>query len=84
LSRLIDDLLDVSRINLGKIELCRDVLDATPILDTAAQVAKTIVEERKHELDIAIDRGNLWELRRINVRRTVFAIYTAWLAICCN
>ena len=36
LTRLIDDLLDVSRITRGKIELRKDVLDATPILESAA------------------------------------------------
>ena len=60
LSRLIDDLLDISRINLGKFELRREILDATPILDSAAQTVKTLVEERKHTLDMTIDRGNLW------------------------
>jgi signal transduction histidine kinase/CheY-like chemotaxis protein len=60
LSRLIDDLLDISRINLGKIELRREIIDATTILDSAAQTVGTLVEGRKHTLDVAIDRGNLW------------------------
>jgi PAS domain S-box-containing protein len=60
LSRLVDGLLDISRINLGKIELCREILDATAILDSAAQTVKILVEERKHTLDMTIDRGNLW------------------------
>ena len=60
LSRLIDDLLDVSRITRGKIELRRDVLDATPILESAAATVGPLVEERKHTLELAIDRGNLW------------------------
>ena len=64
LTRLIDDLLDVSRITRGKIELRRDVLDATPILDSAAATVRPLVEERKHTLEVAIDRGNLWVERR--------------------
>ncbi len=60
LTRLIDDLLDVSRISRGKIELRKDVLDATPILDSAAVTVRPLVEERKHSLDVSIDRGNLW------------------------
>ena len=49
LARLIDDLLDVSRISLGKIELRRDIIDVTPILESAAQTVKaTAVEERKN------------------------------------
>ena len=46
LSRLIDDLMDVSRITRGKIELRRDVVEATPILETAAATVKSLVEER--------------------------------------
>ncbi len=60
LTRLIDDLLDVSRISRGKIELRRDLIDATPILDSASATVKALVEERKHTLEVAIDRGNLW------------------------
>ena len=46
LTRLIDDLLDVSRINRGKIELRKDVVDATPILESAAATVRALVEER--------------------------------------
>ncbi len=60
LTRLIDDLLDVSRISRGKIELRRDVLDATPILDSAVATVRPLADERKHTFDVRIDRGNLW------------------------
>lgn len=60
LSRLIDDLMDVSRITRGKIELRRGVMDLTPILESAAATVGTLVEERKHTLELDIDRGNLW------------------------
>ena len=60
LTRLIDDLLDVSRINRGKIELRREVLDLTPILEGAAATAGPLIDERKHTLQVAMDRGDLW------------------------
>ncbi|WP_435011153.1 ATP-binding protein [Tundrisphaera lichenicola] len=60
LTRLIEDLMDVSRINRGKIELRRDVMDVTPILDSAAATVRPLAEERKHTLEVAIDRKNLW------------------------
>ncbi len=60
LVRLIEDLLDVSRISRGKIELRSTVLDVTPILDSAATTVRPLVDERKHTLTTRIDRGNLW------------------------
>lgn len=38
LSRLIDDLLDVSRISRGKIDLRLDMVDLAPILESAVEV----------------------------------------------
>ncbi|MGP0062246.1 MAG: CHASE3 domain-containing protein [Isosphaeraceae bacterium] len=60
LTRLIDDLLDVSRITRGKIELRRRVLEATPILESAVETVRPLIEERKHILEMDIDRGGLW------------------------
>ena len=60
LSRLIDDLLDVSRISRGKIDLRLGVVDLGPILDAALETVRPLVEERKHRLIVAIDRQDLW------------------------
>ncbi len=60
LTRLIDDLLDVSRISRGKIQLRKDILDVTPILDSAVATVKPLADERKHRIDVAIERGGLW------------------------
>jgi PAS domain S-box-containing protein len=60
LSRIIEDLLDISRINHGKLELRREIVDAGPILESAAQAVETLVKVRNHTLDVAIDRGNVW------------------------
>jgi PAS domain S-box-containing protein len=60
LSRLIDDLLDVSRIHLGKVDVRCDLIDVTPILDSALQTVGPLAAERKHTVDVQLDRGNLW------------------------
>ncbi|WP_165250277.1 hybrid sensor histidine kinase/response regulator [Paludisphaera soli] len=60
LTRLIDDLLDVSRISRGKIELRRQVLDLTSVIEGAVATAKPFIEERSHTIDLALDRGGLW------------------------
>ncbi len=60
LTRLIDDLLDVSRITRGKIELRRQILDATMVLDSAIETARPYIDERQQQLELSIDRGDLW------------------------
>ena len=60
LARMIDDLLDVSRINRGKIELRRRVVDATAVVNSAVESARPLVDERGHRLHLSIERGNLW------------------------
>jgi signal transduction histidine kinase len=59
LVRLIDDLLDVSRITSGKIRLRKDHVDAGPILDQAVESARPLIDERRHALAISIERGQL-------------------------
>jgi PAS domain S-box-containing protein len=60
LSRLIDDLLDVSRISRGKIELRRELVEATSLLEHAVEVVRPLLDERGHRLEMTIERGRLW------------------------
>jgi signal transduction histidine kinase len=59
LVRLIDDLLDVSRITSGKIRLRKEYVDAGAILDQAIESARPHIDERGHALSVSIDRGRL-------------------------
>jgi len=52
LTRLVDDLLDVSRITLGKITLNRSVRDLRPIVAQAVEAAEPLLLERHHQLAI--------------------------------
>jgi PAS domain S-box-containing protein len=59
LVHLIDDLLDVSRITRGKIELRREHVDAATILQRAAATAEPVVKSRKHTLVVEAPSGPL-------------------------
>jgi signal transduction histidine kinase/integral membrane sensor domain MASE1/ActR/RegA family two-component response regulator len=59
LTRLIDDLLDVSRITRGKIQLRKDYADASTILDRALELARPLIEERQHVVTVSMERGQL-------------------------
>ncbi len=59
LARLVDDLLDLSRITHGKIELRREPVDLAAVLTDAVQEVRSQVEDRGHDLAIELDRGPL-------------------------
>ncbi|MBY0397072.1 MAG: response regulator, partial [Thermoleophilia bacterium] len=59
LARLVDDLLDVSRITRGMIRLKKEVVDPAPILDAAVEAARPLIEERKHRLTLDYAPGTL-------------------------
>lgn len=52
--RLIDDLLDVSRISRGKIELKREVVSIQSILESAIEASRSTIEAAQHRLDLDI------------------------------
>jgi len=59
LTRLVDDLLDVSRITLGKITLNRSELDLRPIVAQAVEAAQPLLSVRDHQLAIDVSPGPL-------------------------
>jgi PAS domain S-box-containing protein len=54
MTRMIDDLLDVSRITEGKIELRRQPVALADILTAAASVARSGISARRQELALAL------------------------------
>jgi PAS domain S-box-containing protein len=58
--RLIDDLLDVSRINGGKLTLRRQRVPAAQVLAAAIETARPLVEHAGHHLEVVVEEGDLW------------------------
>ena len=52
LVRLVDDLLDVSRITRGKVQLKRGRIDLTAVLAKAVEMASPLLEQRSHHLEL--------------------------------
>ncbi len=59
LVRLVDDLLDVSRITRGKLELRQRKALLSEILDHAVESVRALIESRRHELTVEIRAQNL-------------------------
>jgi CheY-like chemotaxis protein len=54
LGRLVDDLLDLSRIARGKMQLNREWLDLGQVVARAAEAGRPLIESRRHELTVAL------------------------------
>lgn len=54
--RLIDDLLDVSRITRGKIELQRQQVDVAELVSSAVESVRPFIDQCEHQLTIALPR----------------------------
>jgi PAS domain S-box-containing protein len=59
LVRLVDDLLDVSRIARGKIELRREPVDIADAVTAAVEATSPLFEARGHLLDVDVPTGLL-------------------------
>ena len=54
LARLLDDLLDVSRITRGKIELRKESVDLAIVVATALEASRPLIEEHGHQLAVSV------------------------------
>lgn len=54
LVRLIDDLLDVSRITAGKLTLRLEAIDLRDVVEQAIETTRPIVDRARHELLVAL------------------------------
>jgi PAS domain S-box-containing protein len=59
LCRLVDDLLDVSRIMCGKATLNRDPVEIAEVVTSAIDLVLPLIESRQHHVSVSVDPG-LW------------------------
>jgi len=59
LTRLVDDLLDVSRITRGKINLSREPVDVADLVSRAVETVQPMIVERGHVLSVDVPAGSI-------------------------
>jgi signal transduction histidine kinase len=59
LTRLVDDLLDVSRITRGKINLNKEVIEIGALVARTVETVQPLIEERGHTLSVHLPSGIL-------------------------
>jgi signal transduction histidine kinase/ActR/RegA family two-component response regulator len=60
MTRLIDELLDVSRISRGRIELKWDRVELAPVVYQAIEACRPLAESAKHELIVTLPPERLY------------------------
>jgi signal transduction histidine kinase/DNA-binding response OmpR family regulator len=58
--RLVDDLLDISRITGGKIQLRREPVDVAAVVHRAVETSRPLIDARRHELAVALPEQPVW------------------------
>lgn len=60
LTRIVDDLLDLSRITRGKIHLEMERVSAADIVTRAVEISRPLLDARKHQLTLALPPDPLY------------------------
>ncbi len=60
LVRLVDDLLDVSRISRGQVALQRSLLPLGAVVESAVEASRPSIERAHHELSITVPEEPVW------------------------
>ena len=59
MKRLVDDLMDVSRVTRGKVELRREIVELSTAVGRAVEMASPLLEKRAHAVSVAVPRAGL-------------------------
>lgn len=60
LIHIVDDLLDISRVARGKIQLDKRAIELRGLLTKAMEITSPLFEERRHRLDLDAPSEDIW------------------------
>jgi len=60
LAHLVDDLLEVSRINTGRIQLHQERIAVAGVVEHAVATVRPLIDQRKHELTVSLPTQAIW------------------------
>ena len=60
LTHLVNDLLDVARATTGRIQLCREQVAVSDIVERAVETARPLIDQRRHELTVSLPPDPIW------------------------
>jgi PAS domain S-box-containing protein len=60
LERIVDELLEVSRITTGRIQLHQDRIALGVVVENAVATVRSLIDQRKHELTVSLPTKAIW------------------------
>ena len=60
LTRLVDDLMEVSRITTGRVQLRQDRVVVSGIVERAVETARPLMDQLRHELTVSMPPQPIW------------------------
>ena len=60
LTRIVDDLLEVSRITTGRIQLNLEPIALGIVVDNAVSTVRSMIDQRKHQLTVSLPKQAIW------------------------
>lgn len=60
LTRLVDDLMEVSRITTGRVRLDQNRLDVRSVVERALESARPLIDRRRHDLTASLPPQPIW------------------------
>ncbi len=60
LTHIVDELLEVSRITTGRIQLHRESLALGIVVENAVATVRSLIDQRKHELTVSLPTEAIW------------------------
>ncbi len=60
LQHLVDDLLEVSRLTTGKVQLRRERVVVSSIVEGAVETVRPLIEQRRQELTVSLPTEPIW------------------------
>jgi PAS domain S-box-containing protein len=60
LARIVDELLEVSRITTGRIQLHQEPIAVDVVVEDAVATVRSLIDQRKHELTVSLSPQAIW------------------------
>jgi signal transduction histidine kinase len=60
LANLVNDLMDVTRVTLGKVELEKKSVEVNDLVSQAVEMSEGAIRAKEHEVAVALHDGPLW------------------------